>query len=350
MKSLRQWWRVIAILLSYVLILFLIYLIEAPQEKGNINSFSDAFWYSLVTLTTVGYGDFYPVTLAGRFLSLFFIFGSLGLLGILIGNITERFNTLMEERKMGYKGTDFSRHVIILGWDSFARSITGQLVGASKKVAIVTDQKDNIELIYKEFDEDSVFVLFSDPKTTNMFDLLNPEASSVIFVNLANDTDKLITVLNLKKEYPGLDFMVILDNTDLKGTFSSAGVTFILSKNEIAAKLVASYIFEPDVANYTSDLLSSAQSEGDTDYDIQQYEVRANNPYLNKSFGEAFLSLKTELNVILIGIARMEEGKRRLHKVPDDDFMIREKDHLIMILNGTGLQTIRDRLGTMEGI
>ncbi len=131
--------------------------------------------------------------------------------------------------------------------------------------------------------------------------------------------------------------------------FSRAGLTFILSKNEIAAKLVGSYIFEPDMANYTSDLLSSAQSEGDTDYDIQQYEVRANNPYLNKSFGEAFLSLKTELNVILIGIARMEEGKPKLHKVPDDDFMIREKDHLIMSLTGHGSRPLGRDLALWRG-
>ncbi|MEO0899094.1 MAG: potassium channel protein [Bacteroidota bacterium] len=349
MKSRNQVWLIILIILSYVFVLYFMYVVESAQEDSNIKSFTDAFWYSLVTLTTVGYGDFYPVTAAGRILSLFFIFGSLGLLGILIGNMTERYNTYKEYKKMGYKGTEFTNHVIILGWDSFAHSITGQLLKAEKKVAIVTNHKDDIDLIYDEYGQDDAFVLFSDPKTPSMLDRLNLEEASMIFVNLENDTDKLITILNLKKAFPHLKFTVILDNSDLKDTFTAAGVSFILSKNEIAAKLVASYIFEPDVANYTSDLLSKADAHSE-DYDIQQYMVLENNPFVNKTFGDAFLMLKSQFNVIPIGIAREEAGKREIHKIPDDSFVIKPHDYLIMILNGTSLNKIRDHFGIQEGV
>lgn len=350
MNAKKRWWPIIAFLIAYFVVLGLIYLVESRHSEGNIHSLSDAFWYSLVTLTTVGYGDFYPVTFTGRVLSLFFVFGSLGLLGIFIGNLTERYNSLQEFRKMGYKGTDFTQHVIILGWDSFALSITKQLHAAHKKVAIVTGQKDNIDLIYEEFGKDNTFVLFSDPKSSSIMGHLNPDNSSVVFVNLENDTDKLITVLNLKKEFPNMEFMVILDNTDLKGTFSSAGVTFILSKNEIAAKLVASFIFEPDVANLTSDLLSSAEEGTEEDYDIQEYRVLHGNPFLNTEFGQAFLQLKSDYHAILMAIARVEGGIRKIHKVPPNDFMIQEDDYLIMVINEGKLDKIRDDFGTKEGV
>lgn len=350
MNSQNRWWPLIAFTIAYFVVLGLIFAVESSHAEANIHSLADAFWYSLVTLTTVGYGDFYPVTFVGRLLSLFFVFGSLGLLGILIGNVTERYNTYQEFKKMGYKGTDFTKHVIILGWDSFAHSITEQLLAAHKKVAIVTGRKDNIDIIYEEFGKENVFVLFSDPKSTNLMEKLNPKESLVVFINLTNDTDKLITVLNLKKEFPKLEFMVILDNTDLKGTFSSAGVTFILSKNEIAAKLVASFIFEPDVANLTSDLLSSAEEGTEDDYDIQEYKVLPSNPFVNKSFGDAFLQLKTDYNAVLMAIARVEAGERIIHKVPPNEFQIKEGDYLIMVVNEEDLGKIRSNFGTLEGV
>ena len=41
------------------------------------------FWYSVVTITTVGYGDFYPVTIAGRFTAMFIMFAGVGIIGAL---------------------------------------------------------------------------------------------------------------------------------------------------------------------------------------------------------------------------------------------------------------------------
>lgn len=41
------------------------YLAESQHQGANINKLNDAFWWATATVTTVGYGDFYPVTLAG---------------------------------------------------------------------------------------------------------------------------------------------------------------------------------------------------------------------------------------------------------------------------------------------
>ena len=64
-------------------ILFLItltvifYLAEIKSETSNVHSLGDAFWYLLVTLTSVGYGDIVPVTFVGRVIGYFFILASL---------------------------------------------------------------------------------------------------------------------------------------------------------------------------------------------------------------------------------------------------------------------------------
>jgi len=52
-------------------------------ENANIQSGVDALWYSIVTITTVGYGDFYPVTPGGRITAMFIMFAGVGIIGAL---------------------------------------------------------------------------------------------------------------------------------------------------------------------------------------------------------------------------------------------------------------------------
>jgi voltage-gated potassium channel len=56
---------------------------ESKSPEANIKSGGDALWYSMVTITTVGYGDFYPVTAAGRVTAVFIMFMGVGIIGAL---------------------------------------------------------------------------------------------------------------------------------------------------------------------------------------------------------------------------------------------------------------------------
>lgn len=56
---------------------------ESRSAEANIDNGWDAFWYSVVTLTTVGYGDFYPVTVAGRLAAMFIMVAGVGVIGAL---------------------------------------------------------------------------------------------------------------------------------------------------------------------------------------------------------------------------------------------------------------------------
>ncbi len=72
-------------LAGYFLLLLLLMAVEGRAEGATIRTFPDALWYSVTTLTTVGYGDLYPVTTAGRLIGLLFQLMSLGVLAALVG-------------------------------------------------------------------------------------------------------------------------------------------------------------------------------------------------------------------------------------------------------------------------
>lgn len=56
---------------------------ESQSAEANITTGWDAFWYSIVTITTVGYGDFYPVSYWGRITAIFVMIAGVGLIGVI---------------------------------------------------------------------------------------------------------------------------------------------------------------------------------------------------------------------------------------------------------------------------
>jgi len=66
---------------------------------SNIKTADDAVWWSVTTITTVGYGDRYPVTDAGRLVAMGLMFAGVGLFGALSGIIASKFLGRSEEHQ-----------------------------------------------------------------------------------------------------------------------------------------------------------------------------------------------------------------------------------------------------------
>ncbi|CED60029.1 ion transporter [Moritella viscosa] len=80
--------------ISFVLVTFGavgILLLEQGQIGSNINNGVDALWWSFVTITTVGYGDYYPVTTGGRIIAALLMTAGVGLFGTFTGFISSWF-------------------------------------------------------------------------------------------------------------------------------------------------------------------------------------------------------------------------------------------------------------------
>ncbi|MGN2638430.1 potassium channel family protein [Nocardia takedensis] len=60
---------------------------ERDAERANITTFPDALWWSTATVTTVGYGDFAPVTGTGRLIAVGLMLGGIALLGVVTATL-----------------------------------------------------------------------------------------------------------------------------------------------------------------------------------------------------------------------------------------------------------------------
>ena len=330
-----------------IVLIALLLLFESGVEGSGIQTPFDAVWYMFVTLSTVGYGDLTPVSIGGKVIGLIFVFSSIGLLGYWIGNVTSNINEYMEKKKLGFLGTNMENHTIVIGWDDFGNMVTDQVVKSGNEVAVITDNKEHIDIIKSTFEGKNVFALYTDFNLFENLKKVNIDKASSVFLNFHDDTDALVYFINIRKQYCNLKYVVSLNNSALKQTFIAAGVTFAVSKNEIASKLVASYIFEPDVAYITEDLMSTAINE--FDYDILEYKVIEGNPFIGRSYLDVFIDLKKDFNSVIIGISRFKEGSYQLLYNPKRSLKINENDFMVIIANGLGKSKIEKIFKVQEG-
>lgn len=69
---------------------------ERNAPDANITNFGDALWWSFVTITTVGFGEYYPVTFVGRTISVIMMFVGIALVGVITAGFASWFLAKME--------------------------------------------------------------------------------------------------------------------------------------------------------------------------------------------------------------------------------------------------------------
>jgi voltage-gated potassium channel Kch len=93
------------LLFTFVIALILIFTIallvlkaEQGNPQANITTYPNAVWWAFVTITTVGYGDYYPVTNLGRIFAIVLMFAGLGIIGVLSSYLASTFVSLQRRR------------------------------------------------------------------------------------------------------------------------------------------------------------------------------------------------------------------------------------------------------------
>ena len=89
---------IIALILIFTIAL-LVLKAEQSNPHANITTYTNAVWWAFVTITTVGYGDYYPVTNVGRILALILMFSGLGIIGVLSSYLASMFISLQRRRE-----------------------------------------------------------------------------------------------------------------------------------------------------------------------------------------------------------------------------------------------------------
>jgi voltage-gated potassium channel len=112
LRNRAQYTGVITILLTFLVLMtasILVVQFESGSVEANITSGFDGLWWTAVTITTVGYGDHYPVTFGGRLTAVFVMLMGIGIIGVLAsilsnflaGNSGEQGDSDFNPNRMG---------------------------------------------------------------------------------------------------------------------------------------------------------------------------------------------------------------------------------------------------------
>lgn len=77
---------------------FFFFVFESETNQF-VDTFFDAVWWSVVTLTSLGYGDIYPVTTEGRVVGMFLMFFGIILIGVIAGSVTRHYFEVRSQKR-----------------------------------------------------------------------------------------------------------------------------------------------------------------------------------------------------------------------------------------------------------
>jgi voltage-gated potassium channel len=130
-------------------------LFEKSSAESNIKSGRDAIWWSFVTITTVGYGDFYPTTLGGRIIGAVVMLFGIGFLGMFTATIASIFVERKLRQDRGLKALKgLKDHVLLCGWNYTASEVISEIHAddETKEIVIIANLDENpLESAHVEF-------------------------------------------------------------------------------------------------------------------------------------------------------------------------------------------------------
>jgi len=318
--------NVYKILGAIVIIMFLCTSIFYFSEKGNIDGLTywDSLWWSFVTVTTVGYGDFFPVSSLGRVMAAFLMFAGIGAFGFATAAIASAFVDMNLKREMGLMKVNLSNHIIIVGWNKRAKNIVEELtVEVPNKDIVVID---NIERLESEFEklhfvrgkgtEDSVLEKACLKKASLAIVLADDKCVDTETA----DSHSVLVSLAINNINPDIHLVAEVLNEVHVPHFKRAKVNEVFVSSKIGSRFLTRGALYPKVSHAINELLTNSTGS-------EFYEKKLSDAYHGTKFGQ-LVEKFTKNNIgIPIGVANDETTNVN----PGADYVIKKGDILIYI-------------------
>lgn len=284
-------------------------------EPDNFESLANTFYFVMTTFTTVGYGDYSPVTLPGKLFSVFMYLFGIGLLGVVIGKIVDAFSILRKKREEGRMSYLKDQHVVIVGWSKKTDIAVKEILDSDPIVEVViVDQlrQSPIDLAYKR-----VQYIQGDPTEEETFEKANiQQAKAVIIFSddsiqdpSLKDAKALLVAITVERLAPHIHTTVEVATEKHVSNFSHVKVDeFILSQETISHLAVRSALYK-GVSQVYSQLISRQHGE-------DLYKIEKDPRW--KTYNDAFLDLLQQGATLIADRDLLDINRRLQEPIPEE--------------------------------
>lgn len=286
--------------------------------------FVDALYMTVITVSTVGFGEVGTTSNTSEIFSVIMIFLGVGIVGYAFTTLVAMFvegkvSDLWKGSKMERKISALSDHYIICGSGELAEVIIKKFIDENLDFVVITDKREDLD----DYSHHNILVVEGQSTEESVLLHAGIEKAKGLVATMETEVDNIVTVLtarNLNNK------IYIISNAITKSgneKLLKVGANKTLSAIEISGNRMASLMIKPNIISF----LDVVTRVGDVELDLEEVIVKKGSYLENKTLIEAQIPRKTGLTVL--AIKKIEDEKMLFN--PPIDYTFKIGDVLIIL-------------------
>lgn len=287
-------------------------------------SFVDALYMTMITMTTVGFGEVQPLSAYGQIFTIGLIVTSIGIAGYVISQLTAfvvegEIKRIFQGRKMDKHIAALNNHIILCGAGRTGLHIAEEFHRTRTPFVVIEQDQEALEDLLRL---DGLLYLQEDATQDETLILAGVQRAKGLVTTLSEDKDNIFVTLCARSLNPKLRIIARLVEEKNAELLRKAGADEIVSPNAIGGLRMASVMLRPEVVSFLDEML---RVTGQT-LRLEEMHVDDTPGFLNCSLGEANIRRRTGLLVVAV-----KSQKSGYQFNPGAETILRSGDILIVI-------------------
>ena len=276
---------------------------------GDQWSWIDSLYMTIITLSTVGYGEVHTLTGAGKIWSILIIIFGVSGIGALIRTISEEFIQLELFRKNTMMKTisKLKNHYVICGYGRMGAVIAKELQEKNLEFVIIENNEQKVEIIRSK----GMFCVNGDATSEETLQDARVDKAVGVAVVLDTDQDNLFVTMSMKTTNPDLFILSRCAKEDNQSKLIRAGANKVVNPYTAGGHRMAEILSKPQVEDSIS-VVSPKHS--DLNLTLDEISLKDLNQYDGVLIKDS--NIREEFDVMIVGIIK-ETGESIINPAPD---------------------------------
>lgn len=233
-------------------------------------NFINALYMTVITITTVGYGEVQPLNQEAKLFTIILILSSVVIVGYVLSVVTEYIlsrNNLEElkQKKMQKTIDGFSNHIIICGYGRNGKQAATKLLAHNKPFVIIEKSNDVIQ----KFESLDLPFVYGNANEDDILIQAGIKRAKTLITALPDDADNLFVVLSARQINENLQIISRASQETSYNKLKLAGANNVILPDRIGGDHMASLVVVPDLIEFIDNL----SIVGKSDINIEEIKV-----------------------------------------------------------------------------